>query len=359
MKNLFVTILLVVIAFGCSTNQNTEKEQIKEVVESYAADKLLNGSILIAHKDNIIYKGSFGYANIETKDTISSTTLFPICSLTKQFTSSGIMILQEKGKLSINDKIGKYMEVPPTVHDIPIKNLMNMTSGLFNYWENGVISNKDSILKFHNESESLYFATNTKHHYNNSNYFFLGLLIENISGMTYNDFLTQNIFKPAGMTNTFVYQGEESKRAIGYDETWIKNDYLITTADGGILSTLEDLYLWDKALSENKILSTKSKNLIFKPSKLENGEIINYGFGWEINVNNENNSLFHSLFSKFLKNPENDNKVVSHTGSLASFGAYNQYDVNNDYYIILLSNQLRPELMNLINDLNKDLYKKQ
>lgn len=352
MKKIFIVIILGIVTYGCSTNQD-ETERIQKVIKEYVAKGHFNGSIMIADKDRIIYKSSFGYANLETKDTITSSTLFPICSLTKQFTSTAIMILQEKGKLSINDKIGKYMEVPLTVHDIPIKNLMNMTSGIFNYWENGVISNKDSILKFHHESESLYFATNTKYHYNNSNYFFLGLLIESVSEMPYNDFLRQNIFKPAGMINTFVYDGKEFKRAIGYDEDWIKNDYLITTADGGVISTIDDLLLWDKALSKNNILTSESKALMFEPSILGNGEIVNYGFGWELNAK-KSVSVFNLLFGK--KNDTNK-KIVSHAGALASFGAYNQYDTVNDYYIILLSNNLRPELMTLISEINKELYK--
>ena len=161
MKNIFIVIILVIAIYGCSDNPTANK-RIQEIVEEYVSKGHFNGSILLAHKDSIIYQGSFGYANIETKDTITSSTLFPIASLTKQFTAKAIMILQEKGKLSIDDKIGKYIEVPPTVYDIPIKNLLNMTSGLFDYWENDVKNNKDSILKFHYESDSLYFPTNTK-----------------------------------------------------------------------------------------------------------------------------------------------------------------------------------------------------
>ena len=138
------------------------------------------------------------------------------------------------------------------------------------------------------------------------------------------------------MKNTCVYDGKEIDRAIGYDEAWNKNDYLMTTGDGGIISTVEDLYLWDKALYENKILSSASRDKMFSPLKLNNGTTINYGFGWDINENNSN--------------------IVSHTGWLASFGAYNQFDKETAYYIILLSNQIRPELMDLINKVNGELY---
>lgn len=346
MKKILTLIILAITIPGCSDNP-IASNRIQEVVEEYVAKGHFNGSILLAHRDHIIYRGSFGYANIETNDTITPKTLFPIASLTKQFTATAIMILQEKGKLSIDDKIGKYMEVPPTVHNIPIKNLMNMTSGLFDYWENDVKNNKDSILKFHYESEALYFPTNTKFHYSNSNYFFLGLLIESVSGMTYNDFLSQNIFKPAGMHNTFLNDGNIYNRAVGYDENLNVKDYLVTTADGGMFSTLEDLFLWDKALSGNSILTEESKNRMYSPMQLDNGEFVNYGFGWELGENQK--SLFSHLFGK-------SKKIVSHAGGLAGFAAYNQYDTENDLYFIILSNQLRPELFGLKDDVHKALY---
>ena len=336
MKNIFIIIILGIVISACSDEQ-TVNERIQEVVEEYAAEGYFNGSIMIAHKGNIIYKGSFGYANIETKNAITSSTLFPIASLTKQFTATAIMILQEKGKLSIDDKISNYLKIPSTMQNIPIKNLMNHSSGIPDYWQNDIKNNKDSIFNFHFKHDTLLFAPNTDHSYCNSGYFLLGQIIASVSEKTYSEFLNENIFEPIGMNHTFVYDGNKYNRAIGYDENWNQNDYLMTTADGGILSTVNDLYLWDKALSENVILSKENKNMMFEPLTLKNGHIINYGFGWDINENNKN--------------------IISHTGWLASFGAYNQYDVENDYYIILLSNQIRPELMDLINDINKKLYK--
>lgn len=146
------------------------------------------------------------------------------------------------------------------------------------------------------------------------------------------------------MKNTFVYDGGEYKRAIGYDEDWNKNDYLITTADGGIISTVSDLLLWDKAFFGDKIISEESKQEMCKSNKLEDGTVINYGFGWDIGPE------FEYLQGK-------DKNVVSHTGGLAGFAAYNQYDTKNNLYVILLSNQKRPELINLRDDINKELYK--
>ena len=329
---LALTLLNIINATG-----QTLKENVELIAEKYSSDSLLNGSILIAKGDEIIYQASFGFKNFEKKEMNTLSTLFPVASLTKQFTSTAILILQENQNLKISDKIGEYIEVPESMRDIPIRNLMNHTSGIPDYWQNDIYNQKDSIYNFLNQKDTLQFTPNTEQRYCNSGYFLLGEIIESVSGKSYADFLYEKIFKPLGMKNSFVNEGEELDRAIGYDKKWNRNDYLMSTSDGGVISTVEDLYLWDKALFENKLITGKSKELMFKPLVLNNGETVNYGFGWRVN--------------------ENNNTIVSHTGSLASFGAYNQIDNEKGYFIILLSNQIRPELMDLINDINEEVYK--
>jgi CubicO group peptidase (beta-lactamase class C family) len=129
MRHLFRIVILVITVSACSKEQ-PKNEKIQKIVEEYAVKKLFNGSLIVAHKDSVIFLGSFGYASLETKDTITSSTLFPIASLTKQFTAAAIMMLQEKGKLSIEDKIGDYIDVPPFMQLVTIKSLMNHTSGI-------------------------------------------------------------------------------------------------------------------------------------------------------------------------------------------------------------------------------------
>ncbi|MCG6187984.1 serine hydrolase domain-containing protein [Maribellus maritimus] len=334
---ILLSIIVVVVSVFCVSGQVLEKK-LASVVDKYTSDSLLNGSILVAKKNKILYRGSFGYKNIETRETNRLSTLFPVASLTKQFTSVGILILQQNKKLSIDDFIGKYLEVPESMKNIQIRNLMNHTSGIPDYWQNNIENDEKLIWEFLNLTDALLFQPNTKHSYCNSGYFLLGKIIEKVSGVSYGEFLRKNIFKPVGMKKTFVYDGKNYDRAIGYDEDWNKSDYLMSTGDGGIISTVNDLYAWDKALFENKILTRESKNLMFAPTKLENGCDKYYGLGWDIS--------------------EENNDVVSHTGNLASFGAYNQYDNTEGYFFVILSNQIRPELIDLLNEVDGVLYKK-
>lgn len=335
-RTVLITALIIIFLNTSAQNLN---ENLSAIIQKYASSSELNGCIIIAQNQQILAQGSFGIKKIDPKELNTLSTLFPIASLTKQFTSAAILLLQQKNKLSINDRISDYIDLPETMRNIKIINLMNHTSGIPDYWQNNIQNQKDSIYQFFIENEALDFPTNTEFSYCNSGYFILGEIIEKVSGKSYGEFLGENIFIPLGMSNTFCNDDTALDRAIGYDENWNKNDFLMTTGDGGLISNIEDLYIWDRALFDNKLLSVESKDLMFKPLILNSGETINYGFGWEIN--------------------EDNNNIAAHTGWLASFGAYNQIDLETAYFVILLSNQIRPELMNLINDINKELYKQE
>ena len=278
MKRILVIILGLFIVVSC--HKQPSAIELKNIVEGYAKQGKLNGSILIAHKNEILYKGAFGKANIEKGIMNEDSTRFAIGSVTKQFTAVAVLMLQEKGMLSIEDKISKYLELPSYMDNVTIKNLLNHTSGITDYVSRNVYLDSDSIYSFLLNQKSLEFPVNTKYNYSNSGYFLLGEIIAKVSGMKYCDFMQESIFDPLQMNNTCVYQGTEIDRATAYTENWEKNDYLMRTADGGILSNIKDLYLWNLALSENKLISEKSKLLMFTPLELENGKDYNYGFGW-------------------------------------------------------------------------------
>lgn len=346
MKYLSLIIFVILNLVAC-TKVHDKSEGIKKVVEEFASEKLFNGSLVVASGDSVLFKGSYGYANIETKDTICSSTHFPIASLTKQFTATAILILQENGKLSIEDKIDKYIETPDYMQSVSIRNLMNHTSGIPDYFQYNIDNTNDSIYNFLFKQDSLLFHPNTNYSYSNSGYFLLGKIIEAISDTTFSGFMQERIFKPIGMKNTFVYNGKDNYKATGYNLKWEKNEYLATTADGGIISTIDDLQLWNKSLSDNNIIQSETRNLMFQSTELEDGTIINKGLGWEIGFSQV--SLFDHLSGKYKG-------IISHTGGMSSFAAYNQYDTRNGLYVILLSNQLRPELMDLIKNINEQIY---
>jgi len=220
MKKIFIILSITLIAVSCS--EKTMSDKIRKTTNKYVKNKTFNGSLLIANKDSIIFQRSFGYADIDKKDTITPNTIFPIASLTKQFTATAILILQQNGKLSINDKISNYIDVPLCMKTITIKNLLNHTSGIPDYLWNNVEKTTTAILGFVAHTDELEFNPNTQHFYCNTGYFILGKIIENVSGQNYGEFLKEQIFKTIGMKQTFLYDGKKYHRAFGYDLTWGK-----------------------------------------------------------------------------------------------------------------------------------------
>ena len=198
------------------------------------------------------------------------------------------MILEEKGKLSYDDKLSDYFpEFPEYAKNITIHHLLTHTSGIFDYFKKRQYRNNltnDDVLKFLTKQSETDFEPGTEFSYSNSGYVLLSLIIERVTKIPYHKFLKENIFVPLGMENTLVF--DESKpevpnRAVGYKSNGKLNDYkILTTGDGGIYSTIEDLFLWDQALYTNKIVSKETLKSGYKPVKLTNGEKKNYGYGW-------------------------------------------------------------------------------
>jgi len=278
----------------------TDKELTKKInaflEKTYPANE--PGAAVLAVKDGkIILRKGYGMANLELGVPIKPEMVFRIGSITKQFTAVAIMKLAEEGKLSVTDDIKKYLPDYPTHgHTITIHHLLNHTSGIKSY------TNVKEILSMLRKdmkpgelidlfkNQPMDFAPGEQFLYNNSGYFLLGAIIEKVSGKSYEEYIDENIFKPLGMSSS--YYGSNSRiiplRASGYDKekNQITNaSYLSMTlayAAGSLLSTVDDLHRWYQALEAGKVLSQKSLEQMYTPTKLNNGETKNYGYGWTL-----------------------------------------------------------------------------
>jgi CubicO group peptidase (beta-lactamase class C family) len=263
---------------------------------------------LISKGGQPVYRKAFGMANLENNVVLTPEHVFEIGSITKQFTAVSILMLTEQGKLSLEDPINKYIEnYPMHGHTITIHHLLTHTSGIKSYtsmerwtklWRNDMTP-MEMIDLF--KGEPMDFAPGEKYLYNNSAYFMLGYIIEKASGVSYPEFLEKNIFTPLGMKNS--YYGSKSKiiknRAQGYQKTdgYVNAEYLSLTqpyAAGSIMSTVDDLFLWNTALHANKLVKNETLQKAFTNYKLNNGKFINYGYGWGINEINGSATLEHS-----------------------------------------------------------------
>jgi CubicO group peptidase (beta-lactamase class C family) len=297
MRKNFITIVLLFSLF-VTTAQNKSAELDKLMNQAHA-NGVFNGSLLVAENGKVIYRKAFGYANKETKQVLKPEFCFDLASVSKQFTAMGIMILKERSMLSYEDKITKYFpEFPTYGKDITIRNLLNNTSGMPKYEPFATKDNLTNaeILKIIEEREALDANIGDRYVYNNAGYVMLAMIIEKVSKMSLAEFLKETIFKPLKMKNTLV--GDTPKidlknRAVGYTVIGDLDDYAVShTGSTSMFSNVDDLFLWDQALYNEKLVSMNTIEEAFTPVVLNDGSLSNYGFGWFLTP--EKKSVNHS-----------------------------------------------------------------
>lgn len=359
-----ITITLLLI-FQFTFGQDRVK-RIDSLLNAMYAQQKINGNFLVAEKGTVIYKKSFGLANEETKEPLNENSIFELASVSKQFTAMAIAILQEKGKLSLNDKMSKFIPELAFYNNITIKNLVHHTSGLPDYMElmdtqfdkSKIATNKDIVNLFAKEQPKLLFETNTKFEYSNTGYALLAIIIEKASGLSYADYLQKTIFTPLKMSNTFVYTRRFApKKVSNYAYGYVYSDDLKKhvlpddlaetkmvvwldgiVGDGTVNSTVNDLLLWDRALNTNKLLSKNGMEQVFTAGTLADGTATQYGFGW------------------FVDNNTDYGKMASHSGGWPGYKTYIDRHLNNDKTIIILSNHENVAIP--INSLRSIVYNK-
>lgn len=259
-------------------------------------DKGFSGALFVAKDGRIMLEKGYGMANRENKTPYTAETVFDIGSITKQFTGAAILKLEMQGKVRTNDKITKYFrDVPPDKADITLHQLLTHSAGFLHaVGDDYEKLARDAVIQKALASK-LQYVPGAKHDYSNVGYSLLGAIIETATGGSYERYLHDNLFKPAGMRKTgyVIPKWKVERLAVGYredgkrwgtplDHLWDKDGpYWNLRANGGILSTVGDLYKWHLALESEKILSKEAKEKYFAPHIAEQPEAISfYGYGW-------------------------------------------------------------------------------
>lgn len=292
-------------------------------------------AILVSKGGDILYNKAIGLANIEHNVANKSNTVFRIGSITKQFTAIAILQLAQSGKLSLQDSIQQYIpDYPSAKYKITLEHLLTHTSGIKEFL---AIDHPDPFalrrdftpkeIIDHFKNEPLEFEPGSKWAYSNSGYILLGFIIERVSAKPYAQYMSENIFKPAGMNDTYCGNHSEliPNRAEGYvfEGSHFRNsEYLSMTipyAAGGVLSTVEDLLKWHKALISGKLVNKELLQKAFTSYKLSDGSAANYGYGW------------------FIKE-EHGSKAIDHSGRISGFNTTALYFPDETIYVVVLSN---------------------
>jgi CubicO group peptidase (beta-lactamase class C family) len=289
-----IALCLMLVASGAAQSRDSNQElpaKVDDYVNGLVKANQFSGSILVARDGKVLVSKGYAMANLEYEAPNTPQTRFRLGSITKQFTATAIMMLEERGKLNVQDSVCKYVtDCPATWQAVTIRHLLSHTSGIPNFTSFPDYiktmtqpTTMDSLIaRF--KDKPLDFQPGEQWRYSNSGYVLLGHIIEKLSGKSYEAFLQENIFDPLKMTNT----GYDSpariikNRAAGYEtkgEAMVNASYLDMTiphAAGALYSTVEDLYLWDQALYTEKLISKKSFDAMFTPVKND------YGYGWGI-----------------------------------------------------------------------------
>jgi CubicO group peptidase (beta-lactamase class C family) len=269
-------------------------KRVDTYITAEAGEHSFRGAVLVGMNGKVVFEKAYGIAEEEWNVRNTTTTKFRIASLSKQFTAACILLLQERGKLKVQDPISRYLTgLPEAWRSITIHQLLTHTSGIPNYTDSSQLKKINRTGATPQEmitlvaDKPLDFKPGSRWHYTNTGYILLGMMIEKISGQPYADFMKHNIFEPLGMMNSGYDRATDilKERASGYQiQGGLANadfiDMTIPYAAGGIYSTVEDLYRFNEALAQQgKLLSADSLKEMFTeyPEATYQGQ--NYGYG--------------------------------------------------------------------------------
>jgi D-alanyl-D-alanine carboxypeptidase len=279
-------------------------------VDDYLAAEMQGRNIpglamaVIRNGKTIKTKG-YGLANVELSVRATPETVFEIGSLTKQFTAVCVMMLVDERKLGLDDPISKHLEVPPSWKPITVRHLLTHTSGIKNYTGlPGFESSRHLKAKEFTDKLSEYPLASppgSTFAYCNSGYNLLGFIIEKVTGESYWLFLSHRILNPLGMAST---RSRDQKsiilnRAAGYEkekDQLINRDSELTDvfSAGALVSTVLDLAKWNAALDTDKLINRSTRERLWTPFRLTNGQLSSYGFGWRVDDYKGKHNIGHS-----------------------------------------------------------------
>lgn len=321
--------LAILTLLSLSVAAQDAAAKFDEYLSGLAKQNLFSGAVLVSKDGKVIFQKGYGKANEEFDIPNTPQTRFRLGSITKQFTSAAILLLEERGKLRVTDPVCNYVtNCPDAWKEITIHHLLSHTSGIPNFTAlpdyapnmHAPVTNDAMLTRF--RDRPLDFKPMEKWNYSNSGYFLLGVIIEKAGGETYENFLQKNIFDPLKMANSGYDRFEKilKNRATGYSSLKggrVNSTYLDMSqpgAAGALYSTVEDLFAWNEALFGGKLLSARSLETMTTPVKN------NYGYGVGI----------AETFKR---------KTISHGGGINGFSTYLLRYLDDKVTIAVLRNQ--------------------
>jgi len=325
----FLIGVMVSAGLGCRREPLPAAERAAEIDRLFARrhdQRLFDGEALVAERGAVMYRGAFGLADRDAKRPYTMDTRSCLASLSKPITAVAVMMLAEQGLVNFESRLSQLLPGFSTaVGAVTVRQLLTHTSGVPDYPNLGVdrpgVTNAEIVAALRRVQEPA-FPPGLKYQYCNGGYVVLGSIVEALSGQTLPQFLAARIFKPLGMTSTFVLTTPADKTASvarGYDRKSGPDDFEgMATGDGGVYSTVDDLFRFDQALYGDTLVRQDTLAVAFTPAQVREGSTT-YGFGW--NIVRDATGL-----------------RVWHQGNTAGFRAFIERRLSNRVTVIMLTN---------------------
>ncbi len=339
-----------------------------------------NGTVLYAESGRVVYRKAFGFEDVRRRrDSLHIDSRFELASVTKMFTATAVMLLLQNGTIqSYDEDVRNYIPEWP-YEDVTIRQLLNHRSGLSRYeslahdkWSDKTIplTNEKMIDLFVEHQPSPYFRPDRGFHYCNTNYALLASIVERASGMNFEDFMEERIFKPLGMYNSLIHSMRNDTIVSAYIEQVVpghdlrgrsyirvRNDYLNgVMGDKGMFSTVDDLYRFDKALTYQLLINDTILKEAFTPgSPRHRRRVDNYGFGWRIRTASDS-AVYHygwwkGFRSFYLRDMAQQRTLIVLTNTDRGPGADHFWNIINDEELLLF-----PASVNVQYEMEYDLW---
>jgi len=359
-KNQIATLLLlIIVSFSLIQCKSTKETYPENKLDSYLEQQFDNlpvvkneenkpgFSVIITKKDSIIYSANFGSSNLEDDSLITENTVFDIASLSKQFTGMAIAILEEQGKINMNDRIVKYLpDLPEVMQDITIYQLVHHSSGIRDWpllfglkgWQPEDRLAIDDIYELLQKQDGLNFNPGTAFSYSNSNYNLLSKIVVSVTGTPFNEWMHDNLFIPLDMNNTYLVKDNEqnnSELAMSYvftGENYLTiSNNLSAPGSSSICSNAADMSKWLINFYSHSV-GGNVFDKITQNGNLTNNETINYGYG---------------LYLSEMQNM----KAYVHDGAWAGYRSATAFIPEEAIGIIILSNNASIQAQRMMNDI--------
>ncbi|MFZ4930405.1 serine hydrolase [Chryseobacterium sp. Mn2064] len=337
---LFLTCLFLLLAINPFFSQKTK--QLDQLFTTYDKAGLFSGSVLVAEKGKIIFEKSYGYRNAPKREKNTNNSLYRIYSTTKMFTAAVILQLEEQGKLSLNDKLSKYYPKFPKGDSITLAHVLSHTSGIPSDEDSENTVDEDTFIKYIS-AKPLDFSPGKKWNYSNSGYYILGYIIKKVTGLSYDKAIENYILQPLQMTHTgFDFNHvTDANKALGYEflsDHFSREAFCFNTdhpfSAGAMYSTVEDLFKFNEALKNYKILKKETTEKAFTPYLNDQ-----YGLGFQVST----------LYDK---------KRVGHDGGGPGYRSRYYRVLDDDICLIIISNSELSHTDFLTPAIEKILYNK-